>query len=632
MQQIIKPLLLIITLIVTIIVSLAYVIESEYLAQYIEKTLSTQLGRKVAIEGPLRLNLSSSPMISVKGVRIANASWGYDEHMLSIAEAGIKVPLRNLLFGRVVVDYLFLNNLKLSIESSTDGESNLVFSDSQSTESTKSKDDSPLSIPIFKKISISEADISYASSPSERISIRDLLIHLTGNEDKYTIRSSNSFEDVKVRIDGNFDDVAKKIIPLDLTVLAGDTRLRVEGTSGSSHAVNIELAGPSLKQLTPFIRSEMPDLGPFEFTGLLKFENNSLDLSKFKLALAGSDVAGDLAIPSSGVIKANLQSKIIDLNALRPKAEEPLVQDKTETENKEKEFLLTSIFDFPATNFDLSVEKLLLNDSLKPENLSLKLIHSKEQSRLTLANINLYKGGASGILSFTPKNETIETEVTIAGESFDLGTILDAEDSLEALTNISVTLISNGKTFEEIARGASGRIVAFAEKGKFENDMLDLLSGSLYKIFKSAFGMEDDAKVNCVVLNYEIIDGIATSRTQLFDSSQFTVVGDGTVDIAKSELDLEFSTSSREPGIASILVPFTVTGPVSDPSILPSIMGTVSELAESPLAIAEGAIDDAGSLVGIDYSGAGPCEAAISLANESIASPKVYATEQETAK
>ena len=72
----------------------------------------------------------------------------------------------------------------------------------------------------------------------------------------------------------------------------------------------------------------------------------------------------------------------------------------------------------------------------------------------------------------------------------------------------------------------------------------------------------------------------ARSRVLLLDSPAVTLVGHGQVDLGSEELNLGFDTETREPSLASLTVPFKVTGQLADPRVVPDPLGVAGNVAE----------------------------------------------------
>ncbi|MCL4791938.1 MAG: AsmA family protein [Gammaproteobacteria bacterium] len=89
--------------------------------------LGSQLGRELAVEGGLRIELGRITRLSASKVRIANTSWGARPDMLIADAVLIELETGSLLKDRLIVRTVQVDGLDLSLERTAAGEHNWDF-------------------------------------------------------------------------------------------------------------------------------------------------------------------------------------------------------------------------------------------------------------------------------------------------------------------------------------------------------------------------------------------------------------------------------------------------------------------------------------------------------------------------
>ncbi|MGF1704129.1 AsmA family protein [Photobacterium makurazakiensis] len=133
----------------------------------INQWLTANLDRETHIEGDIGLLLSFRPEVNLNGVSIANIDAFEWQPMLSSGRLSAKVAILPLLKGTLAVDFLELEDIRLHLGKSQDGNVNWAFGSAESnpTESSKKTDNnsnsSPLMLVLNDQISAKNISIVY---------------------------------------------------------------------------------------------------------------------------------------------------------------------------------------------------------------------------------------------------------------------------------------------------------------------------------------------------------------------------------------------------------------------------------------------------------------------------------------
>ncbi|PSW20828.1 AsmA family protein [Photobacterium sanctipauli] len=131
----------------------------------ISQWLSSSLERDVQIEGDIGLLLSFRPEVNFNGVNIANIDAFQWQPMLSSGKLSAKIGVLPLINGTLAVDYLELEDIRLNLGKSHNGEVNWVFGSAQPNASEKTtqpqESGSPLTLALSEHITATNIALVY---------------------------------------------------------------------------------------------------------------------------------------------------------------------------------------------------------------------------------------------------------------------------------------------------------------------------------------------------------------------------------------------------------------------------------------------------------------------------------------
>ena len=163
----------------------------------------------------------------------------------------------------------------------------------------------------------------------------------------------------------------------------------------------------------------------------------------------------------------------------------------------------------------------------------------------------------------------------------DLMTRYAVTDTLSGTLDLSLDLQGQGNSARAIASTLNGQSEVISDGGRIDSTLLKVLDAGLGDILGPLLGGGGDgqARLNCLVSRFQFQDGLATSQAMILDSESLTVAGGGTIDLKTERLDLQLDTSTRTPSLASLAVPFNVTGTLASPRFLPDPVAAATGVA-----------------------------------------------------
>ena len=85
--------------------------------------------------------------------------------------------------------------------------------------------------------------------------------------------------------------------------------------------------------------------------------------------------------------------------------------------------------------------------------------------------------------------------------------------------------------------------------------------------------------MNCLILRFDIQDGIASSRTLLLDTPNVLAMGEGRIDLREETIDIRVDPQAKRSRLIELTTPFAIQGPLRDPSVDVSSSGAAARAA-----------------------------------------------------
>lgn len=181
--------------IVVLVVIAALVYDWNDLRGPIGRLASAALGRRVALNGDLDVDLGWKTRITLNDVALANADWAREPNMATVGKIDATVDVRKLLTGHIRIPSLVVEQPYVLLARTGDGRTNWTFGEekeekNESSGSARSKDRAD--IPVVEELTVSRGLMRFQQpGPSPDI---DLQL------DTFTLRQQPP--DLDIRMEG----------------------------------------------------------------------------------------------------------------------------------------------------------------------------------------------------------------------------------------------------------------------------------------------------------------------------------------------------------------------------------------------------------------------------------------------
>src|SRR5260221_3948721 len=270
----------------------------------VEARLSAALGRAVTIDH-LAVNLSRAPLITLDRIAVANPQ-GFppDSHLGEVDTLSLRVDLRQLLHGTVVIPELTIDHPVSRLDRGLSGE------------------------PDWKLAGLAEGKSSSPPPQIGQLTINDGHAHLDDpvlkSNLEMTIKTevgADGTSQVELQGKGTYAGAPTMIslrggsllslrqadvrYPIDLRWDVGPTHMRLTGSVDEPMSFAgldgmLDMSGPDLAKLYPILGLAMPPSPPYHLKGKIAYADRVVRFTNFNGSLGSSDLNGTLSVDTKG--------------------------------------------------------------------------------------------------------------------------------------------------------------------------------------------------------------------------------------------------------------------------------------------------------------------------------------------
>lgn len=216
----------------------------------------------------------------------------------------------------------------------------------------------------------------------------------------------------------------------------------------------------------------------------------------------------------------------------------------------------------------LRADRLTGRGGFAAEDVSASISLDDGTLRLRHAKLLLEKGYvvAAGRLATVGTRPSAWLGVTATG--VDLGKVVaqvSDEPLLSGVLAVNADLRSQASSVDGLLRSLQGDVLLLVEEGSTASTYARAFAGDLSRALLSREPRDEAQPIHCLVADVGIERGVATGRTLLLEVDDITILGRGSVDVARGALDVTLSPRFSDPGRFSVPTEVKVSGSVNAP-------------------------------------------------------------------
>ncbi|HYE52721.1 MAG TPA: AsmA family protein [Azospirillaceae bacterium] len=557
----------------------------ERLARYAADRMTETTGRKVEIAGPVDIDWSLSPRITLGGITMANAEWGSDPLMARVGRMEAVVKLLPLLTGRIDLPEVIVAEPWLLLEKNAEGVGNWVFDVPAEAEAAAEavSPEERSEFPVIGTLAIEEGQLIYRD-PKADIDI-DSRIHTVvaeGSGDRQVrLDGSGTMEGKPLKIEFTGAPLitlreTEEPYPLKLAVSLGKTSLTAEGTLTEPvklRGVDLRLAlkGPNLAETYSLVSVPLPPTGPYHLNTRLIRREAEWRAEEIDGKVGESDLSGWLSVTPQEprpVVRAELVSKqlrLADLGGfigMTPGEEDNDGKLIPDTEiNLERLRVADMDISFSAQDIEGPVPMQGVKAGLKLEN---------GRAVVQPFNVTLALGTVGGSIVLNGREQVPSAAFDIDIRGVQLKPLFKGtpfEEETEGTIGGHLDLQGSGKSLAGILGNADGESALIMQGGRFSTLLMEVTGIDLAEALGFVLTKDQSVPVRCMVAAFDVEDGVMKSKTLVFDTEDTNVAGEMTIGLAKETLDGRILAHPKDASIASARTPITFGGTFSEPEV-----------------------------------------------------------------
>jgi uncharacterized protein involved in outer membrane biogenesis len=640
---------------VAILIGVAIVLKSMDFNQYrdlIADEVRKATQRELVIGGDLDLALSLNPALAVSDVSLSNVPWGSRPEMAKIGRLEAQVALLPLLFGDIEIQRVALIDADLLLETDSKGAGNWVFGAVERPDAVGegSEQKGSAQLPAVGDIELRNLRLTWrdgVAGKTTELKLDRLAAQADGPSDPLRLELQGDLNGDQFKVAGELSSFKEMISggPLKLNLLAeaGGATVRLDGAvtepdAGTGIDLKLAAEGADLATLSGLAGAELPPIAPWKVSLSLVDQPGGVRTDDLQIKLGESDVTGTLGITQREgkvpLLEAKLHSALLDLASLQgPKkvGSEEAAQPK---EKKEKLFSPEPLALAGLKGLDAvagySADRLVAD----------KLIISKLAADVRLADgvlqikplrMGIADSVAEGHVMLNAASKPARLELKLGAKGLDLGKLLKettGEETLSGKGDLSIDLKGQGDSVAAIMGSLNGHSRLLVGEGSLKTGALDTLIGGLGQLAGTLVAeKKDTAVMNCLASDFEIKQGVATSRALLVDTEYSTVYGSGNINLGTETLDLVVKPESKAATL-NVAVPVQIGGTLANPTFAPEKVATVRKAA-GILAVVGGLAFPPAALMGLGEMGSGEDNPCLKIAQGKDGKPAPQPTEQK---
>jgi hypothetical protein len=577
------------------------------IARFIQGHGSTLLGREVRIGGNFHIHWGRPIRITAEDVHVANADWGSAPEMFAAKRLELEVQPWPLLHFKYVVPRFELDAPKILLEKSKDGQGNWqFFAAKQATPRKRSQ------FPDLHLFQVKEGEFTWhngGTNATTKISFDELKLETPDTASPIAIAAKGEFQHQRYGLQASVGPLAElqdpsKPYPVKLDGTLGATKLAIDGTikepmEAEGMDLGVVVEGKNLQDFLAAFTVPVPETPNYRLAGRLKHDGDTWSIERLEGRLGKSRLAGGVAVDVAGqvpYIKANLTSSYLDLADFKgftgAKPDQPRERDAKARQDAQKSGKKDEKKDqktdervipdtalpvdkLPGINVDFALDapQVKPTGGLPFDRVTLVMSLKDGTLELKPLRFGIATGEVAAEMRFASRAQPPDVDANIDFRHIDVKKLfggMDVPDQVKELAGIIggfIKLKSKGANEREILARADGDVGFFMEGGQFSRLILELMHLDVLESIGWWVQGDKPLPVNCVVTRFDVAQGIATASTFIFDTTDATIEGRGTLNFADETIAMDLFPHHKTPVAITFRSPIHIRGTFGKPSV-----------------------------------------------------------------
>jgi uncharacterized protein involved in outer membrane biogenesis len=166
-------------------------------------------------------------------------------------------------------------------------------------------------------------------------------------------------------------------------------------------------------------------------------------------------------------------------------------------------------------------------------------------------------------------------------DDLDLGDLLgqiDAQVPLDGELDLVLNLRAVGRSPRDLADSLTGEIDIALQRGAIRTRLFALTALDLGGWLLARSTRRGYSELNCLIMRFDVEDGLARSETLVIDTPNVRALGAGTIDLDQEKIRIDVIPRGKSRRIVRLATPFSIEGPLSRPTVRVNTGGAVGRM------------------------------------------------------
>ena len=574
----------------------------------VEGQASAQLGRRVTLSH-LHVHLGRTTRIVADDVVVNNPT-GFPSDippLARIGHLGIDIDVMAYIHNRIIsIPHIDVNNPVLEVRALPDGTNNYTVALKKSAPLKPGQQ--PSASPKIGDLTIENGQL-HAAVPKLKADFNatiathaaEGIVAKNGGTSEITAQAKGTYAGHPITADliaGAILTVTDKTkpFPLDLKLANGDTHVSLTGTIQDPLAfagTNLQLAlsGTNMDKLYALTGIPIPSTPAYRISGHLDYvtASKSIRFSDFQGVVGNSDLEGTISEAPQGAkpdVTMDLSSRNVDLTDLggfigtKPgsattRVSTPAARRDVARSNAETSSLLpTKPINMPklnAANIHLHYDGHHIEGRSVPLDsliVTADIVDGVVQLHPIIFTIGT--GRVQGDISLTPETDkNIKLKADIHFDQVDVSRLMAATHAFHGAGAIGgrAEIDSTGNSVATFLGDGNGGLDVYMSGGDLSALLIDLSGLELGKAVLSALGVPSRTNVECLIGDFDLRQGLVTTRALIVDTGEALIAGTGDINLKTQTINFQAQSRSKNFSVGNLPTPIRVHGTLKHPSV-----------------------------------------------------------------
>jgi uncharacterized protein involved in outer membrane biogenesis len=214
--------------------------------------------------------------------------------------------------------------------------------------------------------------------------------------------------------------------------------------------------------------------------------------------------------------------------------------------------------------------KIIRSEDLPIDNLFTKVQLVNGVLSLSPLNFGVAGGKLTSDIKIDGHSDPAKAQMKIAARGLKLKQLFPKVEEMRASIgeiNANAELSGVGNSPAALLGSANGELKGMITEGSISKFILEAMGLNVGSVVVAKMFGDRQVKLNCMASDFAVTNGVMQTRTFIIDTEDATITVDGTINLAKEELNLTIRPQSKGIRVISLRAPLYVKGTFKKPDV-----------------------------------------------------------------